>query len=128
MYQDKLLPHLESASAVEYMLQCIPHLFKFHKSHDEEYRENLMAAAVILRQYEEMDETETETNVHGSAISDPTQQRASFLAITQAIIESSASFPTSPRQQLANAAFWMAVRQEIYNAFTRKRPFQMRIT
>jgi len=127
MYQNVLLPHLTSSSAVEYMLKCIPHLFEFHNCQDDDHRANLIAAAVVLRQYEELDdEMESDAEIQ-NADNDllGTQQRATFLAITQAIIESSGSSPSLANKTLENAAFWGAATQEIYNAITRQRSFRM---
>ncbi|KAL4971592.1 hypothetical protein BDW66DRAFT_164977 [Aspergillus desertorum] len=116
-YHGQLLPDLSISSAVEYMLKCIPGLSSFHDISDPLEQENLMCAAIILRQYEEMeeelDETGTETPEAGTV---------SFLTITQSIIQTMIS-TSSPLQQspLAVAAYWIAIRQEVYYALTRKR-------
>lgn len=80
-----------------------------------------MAAAIILRQYEEMEEemeegadTDPDTDNVGER-----QQRVNFLAITQTIIYSMISSPLA-RSSLAVAAYWIAIRQEVYYALTRK--------
>ncbi|KAJ4291771.1 hypothetical protein N0V90_009666 [Kalmusia sp. IMI 367209] len=119
-YQSHLVDTLDSTTAVEYMLKCIPYLFEFHNATDETYQENIIAAAVILRQYEEMDEELD--NPSGPQANTPsiTDQRTNFLAITQGIIDSCASFPTFARETLAHAAFWIAVRQEVYESFMRE--------
>ncbi|BCS27073.1 uncharacterized protein APUU_60121S [Aspergillus puulaauensis] len=129
VYHGQLLPDLSTSSAVEYMLKCIPGLLSFHKMHDPRDQENLMAAAIILRQYEEMEEemegemeegadieidTDTDTDNVGER-----QQRVNFLAITQTIIYSMISSPLA-RSSLATAAYWIAIRQEVYYALTRK--------
>ncbi|KAL1592366.1 hypothetical protein SLS60_011445 [Paraconiothyrium brasiliense] len=102
------------------MLKCIPFLFEFHNATDEAYQENIIVAAVILRQYEEMDEeAETSGNIPNPNISDM-EQRANFLAVTQGIIDTCASFPTFAHETLAHAAFWIAVRQEVYESFMRE--------
>ncbi|KAF7597359.1 hypothetical protein BBP40_006300 [Aspergillus hancockii] len=115
-YQGELLPNLSTSTAVEYMLKCIPALIDFHKSRDREYHENIMAAAVILRQYEEIEdegeEIDSSSGVRG-------HQSVNFLAIIQAIIETTVSLPT--QHNLANAVFWIAIRQEIYYALARQR-------
>ena len=81
---------LDSSTAVEYVLKCIPFLFQFHNTLDEEYRENIIAAAVILRQYEEMDhesDEEREAQDENDSDTESASQRANFLAITQGIID-----------------------------------------
>ncbi|CAI7640732.1 unnamed protein product [Penicillium glandicola] len=78
-----------------------------------------MAAAVILRQYEEMEE-EIEEGEIGSHV----YERANFLAITQTIIDTMISTPLD--HSLANAAYWITIRQEVYYALTRQRAPQIR--
>lgn len=74
-----------------------------------------MAATVILRQYEEMDEDSEEGEINADYHTDA---RVNFLAITHTIID---SMIASPRDQsLATAAYWITVRQEIYYALTRE--------
>ena len=97
------------------MLKCIPALIDFHKICDREYQENIMAAAVILRQYEEIEEEEEIDSSTGAR----DQQPVNFLAIIQAIIETTASIPT--HHSFANAVFWIAIRQEIYYALAMQR-------
>ncbi|KAL3459315.1 hypothetical protein BJX64DRAFT_279244 [Aspergillus heterothallicus] len=128
LYHGQLLPDLTTSSAVEYMLKCIPGLLTFHDAQDPEKQENLMAATIILRQYEEMEEEMEEGEAETIANSDvdvdglPSgrEQRVNFLAITQAIIYSMISSPLG-RSSLATAAYWIAIRQEVYYALTRKR-------
>ncbi|KAE8142214.1 hypothetical protein BDV38DRAFT_278386 [Aspergillus pseudotamarii] len=115
-YQGQVLPHLSTSTAVEYMLKCIPALIDFHKICDREYQENIMAAAVILRQYEEIEEEEEEID---SSTGARDQQPVNFLAIIQAIIETTVSIPT--HHSFANAVFWIAIRQEIYYALAMQR-------
>ncbi|KAL2814369.1 hypothetical protein BDW59DRAFT_167235 [Aspergillus cavernicola] len=73
-----------------------------------------MAAAIILRQYEEMEEGGTETRGDGR------QLPVSSLAITHKIIDSMISSPLA-RSSLATAVYWIAIRQEVYDALMRKR-------
>ncbi|KAL4938055.1 hypothetical protein BDV06DRAFT_232125 [Aspergillus oleicola] len=130
VYHDQLLPDLTTSSAVEYMLKCIPGLLSFHTVRDPGLQENLMAAAIILRQYEEMEEEVEEADSaadhdgEGSAEAegnfDERQQRVNFLAITKTIIYSMIESPLA-RSSLAVAAYWIAIRQEVYYALTRKR-------
>jgi hypothetical protein len=110
VYCGQPLPDLKKSSALEYMLKCIPDLIQFPDIQDPLDQENIMAATVILRQYEEMEEEMDEVNqVDG---------RVNFLAITKTIIDSMTASPLD--QSLANAAYWVTVRQEIYYALTRE--------
>ncbi|KAL4748985.1 hypothetical protein BDW72DRAFT_195233 [Aspergillus terricola var. indicus] len=118
------------------MLKCIPELSSFHDIGDPTEQENLMCAAIILRQYEEMEEeieetgTEpipfpTESNVGAENTGEedsPRQKQVNFLAITQTIIQAMISSSSLlQRSPLAVAAYWIAIRQEVYYALTRKR-------
>lgn len=97
------------------MLRCIPDLIHFPQVVDPILQENLMAATVILRQYEEMDEDSEDGDINAQYNTDG---RVNFLAITHTIID---SMIASPRDQsLATAAYWITVRQEIYYALTRE--------
>lgn len=116
LYQGQLLSHLKDSSAVEYMLKCIPGLAEFPNIQDPTRQENIMAATVILRQYEEMDDESNEGRVDTDYYYK--DQRVNFLAVTQKIIDSMISSPLD--HSLATAAYWIAIRQEVYYAFTRK--------
>ncbi|KAL4923587.1 uncharacterized protein BDV17DRAFT_276605 [Aspergillus undulatus] len=135
VYHGQCLSGLSTSSAVEYMLKCIPGLSSFHTVLDPRVQENLMAAAIILRQYEEMEEEMEEggdcdpdddddiggsTGADGNGSGGGRQQRVNFLAITKTIIYSMISSPLA-RSSLAAAAYWIAIRQEVYYALTRKR-------
>ncbi|KAJ5316528.1 hypothetical protein N7508_001036 [Penicillium antarcticum] len=73
-----------------------------------------MAATVILRQYEEMEEEIEEGDEKSHA-----NEKVNFLSITQTIIDRMISTPL--HHSLAAAAHWIAIRQEVYFAFTRQR-------
>ncbi|KAJ5377960.1 uncharacterized protein N7496_005369 [Penicillium cataractarum] len=73
--------------------------------------ENLLAAAVILRFYEELDATLV-------GIDDET-----YLRGTQVFLEAQASMAVNG-QGLQNAAFWVGFRQEFHRAFIKQRPFR----
>lgn len=115
LYHGQLLPNLEKSSPLEYMLKCIPELIKFPEIQDPTQQVDLMTAAVILRQYEEMDEEMDEGEINTDVYSG---ERLNFLAITQTIIDSMIDSPIDC--SLASAAYWIAIRQEIYYAFTRE--------
>ncbi|GFF81050.1 hypothetical protein IFM61392_04519 [Aspergillus lentulus] len=117
LYGGQLLPHLQTSSAVEYMLKCIHGLAEFPNIQDPTHQENIMAAAVILRQYEEMEEETREGrgSVEAEYYDD---ERVNFLAVTQRIIDSMIASPLD--HSLARAAYWIVIRQEIYYALTRE--------
>ncbi|KAJ6114256.1 hypothetical protein N7486_000034 [Penicillium sp. IBT 16267x] len=115
VYCGQSLPNLTKSSALEYMLKCIPDLIQFPEIQDPAHQENIMAATVILRQYEEMDEEMDEGDIDGDY---QVGGRVNFLAITKTIIDSMTASPLD--QSLANAAYWITVRQEIYYALTRE--------
>ncbi|KAK9623552.1 hypothetical protein V6Z94_004457 [Aspergillus fumigatus] len=103
--------------AVEYMLKCIPGLAEFPNIQDPTHQENIMAAAVILRQSEEMEEETGEGRGRMEAEYDD-DERVNFLAVTQRIIDSVIASPLD--HSLATAAYWIVIRQEIYYALTRE--------
>ncbi|KAL3426594.1 ArcA-like protein [Phlyctema vagabunda] len=129
LYCGQLLPNVTSSSAVEYMLTCIPALREFHDTQDEEHREYIMATAVILRQFEEMEDDEDDINLSESLEGPDTpaypQNRGNFLAIINTVVRSSYSEDLFRRQGLFSAAYWIALRQEVYYAFTRGQSPQM---
>ena len=106
LYHGQLLPSLGEHAAVEYMLRCMPALREFHDVHDDDYRDSIIATAVILRQLEEIDNQEDEPQVN-------------FLAIIDAVLRSPPSQVVFGRRSLMQAAYWMALRQEIFHSFTR---------
>ncbi|CAI0648933.1 unnamed protein product, partial [Colletotrichum noveboracense] len=116
---NQLLPDLTPQSAIEYMLRCIPALHEVSRTQDEEYRENLAAAALILRQFEEMDPEEAQSatsSEFGNGIGN-----VNFLDITKAILRAAPSRWSG----LLSAVYWVAVRQEIYFALTLERSPQI---
>lgn len=121
LYHGQLLTDLKSSTAVEYMLECIPGLIRFPEIHDSIEQENIMAAAVILRQYEEIEEDMEDEDDEADL---DFREQVNFLAITQTIIDSMISSPLN--QSLATAAYWIAIRQEVYYALTRERTLHMR--
>ncbi|KAK5994787.1 hypothetical protein PT974_03170 [Cladobotryum mycophilum] len=126
LYHGQLLPKLSEHDAVEYMLKCIPALRHFHDVEDDEYRDSIIATAVILRQLEEIDDEEdSQETFDGEARDNNPPQQVNFLAIINAVLRSSASHTLSGRRSLVQAAYWMALRQEIYHSFTRKQPPQL---
>ncbi|KAH6605537.1 hypothetical protein Trco_004690 [Trichoderma cornu-damae] len=131
LYHGQLIPKLSEHDAVEYMLKCIPALRHFHDVDDDDYRDSIIATAVILRQLEEIDEEEDDapTNDNGNSPGDDARfasgKQVNFLPIVNAVLRSSASQALFGRRSLIQAAYWMALRQEIYHSFTRKQPPQL---
>ncbi|KAJ4299234.1 hypothetical protein N0V90_004478 [Kalmusia sp. IMI 367209] len=118
-YYGQYLPHLTAWTSVEYMLKCIPALSAYHDLQHSACREDIMAAAVVLRQCEEMDEESSETMSEASYPTSPHPSRSvNFLSIAQSIIENAALLRDwSP---FTSAIFWMAVRQDIYHCMVKK--------
>ncbi|KAL5093567.1 hypothetical protein Trisim1_010296 [Trichoderma cf. simile WF8] len=132
LYHGQIIPKLSEHDAVEYMLKCIPALRHFHDIDDDDYRDSIIATAVILRQLEEIDEEEEDAsaNDNGNGQGDDAhfqsgKQQVNFLPIINAVLRSSASQALFGRRSLIQAAYWMALRQEIYHSFTRKQPPQL---
>ncbi|CZS82962.1 unnamed protein product [Fusarium graminearum] len=127
-----LLPKLTPHDAVEYTLKCIPALRDFHTIQDDEKLESIIATAVILRQLEEIDDeedsnsdhSEQERNNHGKEAT-TSKPQVNFLAIIDAVLRSPPSRTLFGRRSLIQAAYWMAVRQELYHSFTKRHPPKM---
>ncbi|KAM5346140.1 hypothetical protein ACJ41O_009145 [Fusarium nematophilum] len=115
VYRSQSLPDLSPGTAVEYMLKCIPVLKEFHGTRDGETRELIVTTAVILRQFEEMDDEEDED----SGTDAPVYERVNFLAILNAVLRSLSSDDLVHRRELLNASYWIALRQEVYYALRR---------
>ncbi|KAH8178095.1 ARCA-like protein [Sarocladium implicatum] len=128
-YHGQLLPRLDQNAPMEYMLQCIPAMRQFHDLEDNEYRESIVATAVILRQLEEIDDEEeaTEELAQSGRRNDqgPSPTQINFLPIIDAILRSPPSRHLFAMRGVTQAAHWMALRQEIYHSFTRREPPQM---
>lgn len=128
MYQGQLLPRLDKHSPVEYMLKCIPALRRFHDADDDDYRDSIIATAVILRQLEEIDD-EDDGSEHpenlGTFNPHSVKTQINFLPIIDAVLRSPPSQSSFRQRTLIQAAYWMALRQEIYHSFTRQQAPQM---
>ncbi|GAB0138302.1 hypothetical protein EsDP_00006539 [Epichloe bromicola] len=121
LYHGQLLTHLDEHSAVEYMLHCMPALRQFHHVQDDDYRDSIVATAVILRQLEEIDNEDDQLQLSGqpSTVHSGAGKRVNFLAIIDAVLRSLPSQSVFGRRSLMQASYWMALRQEIYHSFTR---------
>ncbi|KAE8144964.1 hypothetical protein BDV25DRAFT_170903 [Aspergillus avenaceus] len=107
----KKLPHLGDGVALEYQSLCISQLRSLSGDPSNVQDENLLAAAVILRFYEEVDSplvgVDDETYLRGVQV---------FLHAQSA---------TAMRDGgLRLAAFWVGIRQEFHTSFIRQRAFQ----
>jgi hypothetical protein len=105
------------------MLKCIPDLTEFPRIQDPVEQENIMAATVILRQYEEIEEdVDDGRDPEGGNIHTETHhnsfERVNFLGITQTIIDAMSMSPI--RSSRARACYWITIRQETYYALTRE--------
>lgn len=112
------------------MLKCIPGLREFHNIQDDDFRESIIATAVILRQLEEIDDEDEQVGRNSASTSENdtsyrAKEQVNFLAIIDAVLRSPPSQSLFGRRSLIQAAYWMALRQEIYHSFTRKHPPQM---
>ncbi|OBS25995.1 hypothetical protein FPOA_06525 [Fusarium poae] len=135
LYQGQLLPKLTPHDAVEYTLKCIPALRDFHTIQDDEKLESIIATAVILRQLEEIDDEEDGSSSSGEQDEQERNQdgkerqtskpQVNFLAIIDAVLRSPPSRTLFGRRSLIQAAYWMAVRQELYHSFTKRHPPKM---
>jgi hypothetical protein len=102
----------------------MPALRQFHDVRDDDYRDSIIATAVILRQLEEIDNEEEDSRSDSGqqpngVFSGPAGKQVNFLAIIDAVLRSPPSQSIFGRRSLMQAAYWMALRQEIYHSFTR---------
>ncbi|KAJ5533327.1 hypothetical protein N7494_009879 [Penicillium frequentans] len=111
-YGGKALPKLTSETAIHYHNECIAHFVSISDHSREAQDESLLAAAVILRFYEEVDfpamGQDTESALRGIQI---------FLEAQIA--------PAVSGYGLRHAAYWIALRQEITTAFSKQRTFRL---
>ncbi|KAM3480416.1 hypothetical protein MY5147_001182 [Beauveria neobassiana] len=127
-YQGQLLTKLGNHDAVEYMLKCIPAFRRFHENRDDDFRESIIATAVILRQLEEIDEEDEDADddLHMTGDDDLLHEKQiNFMPIINAVLRDPASQAMFGHRSLIQAAYWFALRQEIYHSFTRRKPPQL---
>ncbi|UNI15552.1 hypothetical protein JDV02_002076 [Purpureocillium takamizusanense] len=142
LYHGQALPHLDEHAAVEYMLRCIPALRQFDdaRATDADYCDSIIATAVILRQLEEIDHEDDDHagnsgrggNRNGDSddgVRDqqrqPRPRSVNFLAIIDAVLRSLPTRDAFRQRSVMQAAYWMALRQEIFNSFTRREAPQL---
>ena len=149
VYRNNLLPRLTVHSAVEYTLKCIPAM-RTYIGVGEEYLESVVATAVLLRQLEEIDDDDHDREGSSSNSNSAEQQQqqqqqrersseegrerreetphgregggvqSNFLQITDVVLRSEGARSLIGRSDLIQAAYWMALRQEIFQSFTKK--------
>ncbi|KAM3438838.1 hypothetical protein NHJ13734_004036 [Beauveria thailandica] len=128
LYQGQLLTKLGNHDAVEYMLKCIPAFRQFHQNGDDDFRESIIATAVILRQLEEIDEEDEDADDDLDMTGDDHvlhEKQINFMPIINAVLRDPASQAMFGHRSLIQAAYWFALRQEIYHSFTRRKPPQL---
>ncbi|KAJ5760428.1 hypothetical protein N7520_007584 [Penicillium odoratum] len=101
---------ISKAAVLDYHSRCIAYLRLLANEPDAIMNENLLAAAVVLRFYEELD---------SPFIDIPTDAATRGL---QVFIEAQASLALAS-SGLRYAAFWVGFRQEFHMAFSQQRPF-----
>ncbi|KAL3421589.1 hypothetical protein PVAG01_08035 [Phlyctema vagabunda] len=113
-YLGQSLPGLQMETAVEYHNRCIENLASMSSDSHAVFDENLLAASVILRFYEEVD-----APFHGGDL-EPTLRASQFFidAQVQASIHDTG---------LRRAAFRVAYRQELVIAYINQRAFRLPI-
>lgn len=127
-YGGKCLPRLTPETALEYHNRCISYFVSLSGHSQEAGDENLLAAAVVLRFYEEVDR-----QYHPLTICVPTnhhpvpamgEDTESALRGIQIFLDAQAT-PAVTGTGLRHAAYWVALRQEIITAFSKQRPFRL---
>ena len=103
---------------------CRPALRDFHHTEDHHYRELLIATAIILRQFEEMDEEEDpaiDILSPQDLNSTPPNTRVTFLGIINEVIRSSVKERGFHQKGLLNVVYWISLRQEVFYGLTKGR-------
>ncbi|KAJ5202502.1 hypothetical protein N7449_004581 [Penicillium cf. viridicatum] len=111
-YGGKVLPNLTPESAIHYHNECIAYFISLSGHSHEAQDENLLAAAVILRFYEEVD------------VPSIGQDTESALRDIQVFLDAQADSAVAD-YGLQHATYWISLRQEIITAFSKQRTFRL---
>lgn len=115
-WQGHRLPELTEESALDYHTACIRDLLALSMDPEQIHNEDLLAAAIILRTDEEMD----------APLREEAQDQEVFLRMLNVFIAAQvhcveSRWPSSPADSLRQAAFWVALRQEVLSSFMKQR-------
>lgn len=113
-----VLPLVSQQTAINYILSCFPSLRSFHSDLPDDELESLILTAALLRQVELLDQDVERTeqwvvNQHGT--------EAAFLPIVEGFLKTPQFKALFLRSNLAQAAYLMFLRQEIYYSAVRRR-------
>ncbi|KAI9930791.1 hypothetical protein MW887_011549 [Aspergillus wentii] len=126
------LPGLNFDSAIRYHDICISYLIEISNDPEEEYNEDVLTAATILRFYEQIDAPSTghsETYLHAIQFIISTQHDESFYAYqTIQGPPRDADVHIAPSISLRHSACLIALRQEIWSAFLFQRPVRLPVS
>ncbi|KAF2019511.1 hypothetical protein BU24DRAFT_386447 [Aaosphaeria arxii CBS 175.79] len=123
-YQGQILTNLTPHVAVEYMLKCLPALRSFHEIQDDDQRDLIIATAIILRQFEEIEDVES-INIDEALPEGSSTGGVNFLDIINTVLRSSHIVHNPNGQGLIHVVYWISLRQEVYSAFMGRRSPQM---
>ncbi|KAJ5626064.1 hypothetical protein N7510_002373 [Penicillium lagena] len=127
-YGGKVLPNLTPETAIRYHNECIAHFMSLSEHSRETQNENLLAAAVILRFYEEVDSKNQAATKLLSSLTLTVQYMGedieNALRGIQIFLDAQAMSAVAG-YGLRHAAYWIALRQEIITAFSKQRSFRL---
>ena len=124
-FDGRPLPALTHLSAVEYMLECLPALRRFHEGPDDGYLASVVATAAMLRQLEHIDKESARLGASPGRQSVLSGAQDAFLPLINGMFRSPLFTPLFHRSGLVQAACLMVLRQEIYYSMGARRASQM---